>query len=112
MDLVVPTLKPPENMTGVQKLRQLLNKTLRIEMSDGRVLIGIFLCTDADANVILGSCSEYLPQEFRLNKAKEEPRMLGLVMVPGKHIVTVSKDTNDPAPSYNNGPSVEVQDVI
>lgn len=65
-------------------------------MSDGRVLIGIFLCTDRDANVILGSCAEYLPGE-RTDETSlsDEPRMLGLVMVPGKHIVTVSIDRNE-----------------
>lgn len=78
---------------GAVKLRSWLNKPLRIKMSDGRVLIGIFLCTDRDANVILGSCSEYLPEnEERIGKANEEPRMLGLVMVPGKHIVSVAVD--------------------
>lgn len=39
---------------------------MRIEMTDGRILIGIFLCTDRDGNVILGSCSEYLNPEGRL----------------------------------------------
>ncbi|KAK9883596.1 hypothetical protein WA026_001771 [Henosepilachna vigintioctopunctata] len=87
--------KSINNSPVVQKLRGLLNKMLKIEMSDGRVLIGTFLCTDADANVILGSCSEYLPQELIQSKTNEEPRMLGLVMVPGKHIITVSKDLND-----------------
>lgn len=70
-------------------------------MSDGRVLIGIFLCTDRDANVILGSCSEYLPEEENDstdNASREEPRVLGLVMVPGKHIVNISIDSSE----YNN----------
>lgn len=81
---------------GAVKLRGWLNKSLRIRMSDGRVLIGIFLCTDRDANVILGSCSEYLPEsEEGAVKANEEPRMLGLVMVPGKHIVSVAVDKNE-----------------
>lgn len=31
----------------------------RIEMTDGRVLIGVFLCTDRDANVILGKLLGY-----------------------------------------------------
>lgn len=62
-------------------------------MSDGRVLVGVFLCTDRDANVILGSCSEFLPEnEEGAGKANEEPRMLGLVMVPGKHILSVAVD--------------------
>lgn len=33
---------------------------MKIEMTDGRILIGMFLCTDRDGNVILGSCSEFL----------------------------------------------------
>lgn len=59
-------------------------------MTDGRVLIGIFLCTDRDANVILGSCSEYLREEDILTE--EDPRILGLVMVPGRHIVSIHRD--------------------
>lgn len=39
---------------GKSKLRKWLNMNFRIEMTDGRVLIGVFLCTDRDANVILG----------------------------------------------------------
>jgi len=35
-------------------------------MTDGRVLIGVFLCTDRDGNVILGSCSEYLKPEGKM----------------------------------------------
>lgn len=46
---------------GRAKLQLWLYRTLRIVMTDGRVLIGVFLCTDADANVILGVCSEYAP---------------------------------------------------
>lgn len=45
---------------GRLKLRSWLNKQMRIEMSDGRILLGIFLCTDRDGNVILGSCTEYI----------------------------------------------------
>lgn len=79
---------------GAGKLRGWLNKSLRIQMFDGRVLVGVFLCTDRDANVILGSCTEYLPAENTEETTVEEPRMLGLVMVPGKHIQSVSIDQN------------------
>ncbi|OXU31676.1 hypothetical protein TSAR_000717 [Trichomalopsis sarcophagae] len=70
---------------GKQKLRSWLNRTLRIKMTDGRILTGAFLCTDRDANVILGLCSEYLSEN-------SEARALGLVMVPGRHIVTIHLD--------------------
>lgn len=55
-------------------------------MTDGRVLKGTFVCTDRDANVILGSCIEFLPTEHT------EARVLGLVMIPGRHIVTIHID--------------------
>lgn len=79
--------------SGALKLRSWLNKSFLIQMFDGRVLIGVFLCTDRDANVILGSCTEYLPADDT-DGNMEEPRMLGLVMVPGKHIQSVSIDLN------------------
>lgn len=61
---------------GRAKLQMWLYRSMRIVMTDGRILIGIFLCTDSDANVILGVCSEF-------TKDGGDERMLGLVMVPG-----------------------------
>ena len=46
-------------------LKNWLNKSFKIEMTDGRILIGIFLCTDRDGNIILGSCHEYHKSEGR-----------------------------------------------
>ena len=74
---------------GRSKLRQWLNKNMRIELSDGRVLVGIFLCTDKKANVILGSCAERMSDQA---EDCNEPRVLGLAMVPGKHIVSIKVD--------------------
>lgn len=62
---------------GRARLQLWLYRSMRIVMTDGRILIGIFLCTDAAANVILGVCSEF-------TKNGTDERMLGLVMVPGK----------------------------
>lgn len=66
-------------------LRSWLYRAFRIVMTDGRILIGVFLCTDSDANVILGMCTEF-------TEDNEESRMLGLVMVPGRHIVSIEAD--------------------
>ena len=97
-----------DNTTAKEYLRSMLNKLMRIKLSDGRILIGVFLCTDRDSNVILGSCSEYvIDQETQEDGDKEdkneidteidptlsiEPRILGLAMVPGKHIVSIHLD--------------------
>ncbi|XP_064599364.1 N-alpha-acetyltransferase 38-A, NatC auxiliary subunit-like [Liolophura sinensis] len=83
--------KPDEvKPSGRKALEKWLNKSMKIEMTDGRTLIGVFVCTDKDKNVILGSCEEYLkPLD---SGEKEEPRILGLAMIPGHHIVSIMVD--------------------
>lgn len=120
-----PELKKPPHTDhsapsdGKLKLRRLLNRTMKIEMTDGRTLVGVFLCTDRNCNVILGSCHEYLnygereaarsksespessdsgsgfprqPQSRTTGTRMEEPRVLGLAMVPGHHILSIKVD--------------------
>ena len=65
---------------------------MKIKLTDGRILIGVFLCTDKDANVILGTCDEYLSEESVENSQLGERRMLGLAMIPGRHIVSIDVD--------------------
>lgn len=60
---------------------------MKIKMSDSRTIVGNFLCTDRHLNIILGSSLEYLKDE-----ENEEPRMLGLAMIPGEHIVSIHID--------------------
>lgn len=84
-DKKVDTSSKSSLTPGRAKLKSWLNKSFRIVMTDGRTLIGDFLCTDADANVILGMCSEV---------RDDNGRFLGLVMVPGRHIVTMEVDSS------------------
>nr|CAB3264178.1 N-alpha-acetyltransferase 38-A, NatC auxiliary subunit-like [Phallusia mammillata] len=72
-----------------QTLSKWLSRSMRIKMSDGRTLVGQFLCTDQARNVILGSAQEYLNYS---ENSQDEPRMLGLAMVPGKYIVSMQVD--------------------
>ncbi|OQR75502.1 LSM domain-containing protein 1-like [Tropilaelaps mercedesae] len=82
--------KPPSTAARAV-LSRWINKSLKITMSDGRILVGVFLCVDRDCNVIVGNCSEYL------NEADLElwadARILGLALVPGRHIVRICEDT-------------------
>ncbi|GFY50121.1 n-alpha-acetyltransferase 38, NatC auxiliary subunit [Trichonephila inaurata madagascariensis] len=91
-ELLTPVDKEKAKSPLRQRLESWLNKNMKIEMTDGRVLIGIFLCTDRDRNVILGSCAEYLQTES--DESGEEPRVLGLAMVPGHHIVSIEVDSD------------------
>ncbi|CAG2108914.1 unnamed protein product [Medioppia subpectinata] len=85
-----PEVKSPLRL----RLESWLNKNMKILMSDGRTLVGIFLCTDRDRNVILGSCLEYLKPND--DGSTEEPRVLGLAMIPGPHIVSIHVDKPHP----------------
>uniref|UniRef100_A0A3P9P390 N-alpha-acetyltransferase 38, NatC auxiliary subunit n=1 Tax=Poecilia reticulata TaxID=8081 RepID=A0A3P9P390_POERE len=75
-----------------QKLEGLLNKNMRIRMTDGRTLVGLFLCTDRDCNVILGSAQEFLKSSDTFSQG--EPRVLGLAMIPGHHVVSIEVETD------------------
>lgn len=46
-----------------RELESYLNKRMRIGISDGRVIDGMFLCTDKDCNIVLGNCEEFLSQD-------------------------------------------------
>ncbi|UJR20988.1 hypothetical protein I4U23_024090 [Adineta vaga] len=83
-----------------QKIKQWLNKPMRVSIVDGRVLVGVLLCTDRDQNLILGNCNEYIgsPSE------QEEFRVLGLALIPGQHIKSIYIDEGS-SPTQSSNPS-------
>ncbi|KAM0288040.1 hypothetical protein ACHAQH_000108 [Verticillium albo-atrum] len=84
-------------------LTSLLNKNLRITTTDGRMFLGQFKCTDPDLNVVIAHTYEYRQPSAqqqadvtreagasaRSLKMDMTSRYLGLVVVPGEHIVTI-----------------------
>jgi small nuclear ribonucleoprotein (snRNP)-like protein len=80
-------------------LATILNKNLRVYTSDGRLFWGTLKCTDPDRNIVLAHTYEYRqPSAREREKAAEEAegqsvkldmtsRYLGLVVIPGHHIV-------------------------
>ncbi|KAI1172479.1 hypothetical protein F4777DRAFT_561455 [Nemania sp. FL0916] len=84
-------------------LQSLINKTLRVHATDGRMFVGTFKCTDTDSNVVLSLTYEYrYPSQQKLNEAADAAnaslktvkvdmtsRYLGLVVIPGEHITKI-----------------------
>ncbi|KAI6088127.1 Sm-like ribonucleoprotein [Hypoxylon rubiginosum] len=86
-------------------LKSLLNRNLRVYTTDGRLFVGNFKCTDTHSNIVLSLTYEYRqPSQQKLAEAaaaastSAEPgkstvtadmpsRYLGLVVIPGHHIV-------------------------
>lgn len=82
--------KPPAGLTS------LLSRQLRVELSDGRVIYGCLACTDPSQNLVLCNTEEYGPGAG--NSAADKGavvyrRHLGMVMVPGEHIVSAAVET-------------------
>ncbi|KAI9293956.1 hypothetical protein K502DRAFT_317649 [Neoconidiobolus thromboides FSU 785] len=85
------------------KLINLLNYRLRVTLIDKRVFTGQMMAFDTHMNLVIADC-----EEFRKTKAKEGKeqvelkRTLGLVILRGEHIVTISVDGPPPP---NSDPS-------
>ncbi|XP_037935581.1 N-alpha-acetyltransferase 38, NatC auxiliary subunit [Teleopsis dalmanni] len=99
------TINVDDLSPGRRRLTQWLGKTFRVVISDGRVLVGFFNCTDKDANIVLSMCAEYLEDG-------KDARILGNVMIPGKHIVSISVDLDKNNPSDNVANGDESSDSI
>ncbi|XP_075884489.1 N-alpha-acetyltransferase 38, NatC auxiliary subunit [Nelusetta ayraudi] len=99
---IEPSLLSPSSRAR-QKLEGLLNKNMRIRMTDGRTLVGLFLCTDRDCNVILGSAQEFLKSTDTFSQG--EPRVLGLAMIPGHHVVSIEVEADSLEDAHGFGPS-------
>ncbi|KAL7812912.1 hypothetical protein V8C44DRAFT_357689 [Trichoderma aethiopicum] len=85
-------------------LSSLLNQNLRVYTTDGRMFRGSFKCTDPDRNIVLANTHEYRqPSEEERSVAAANAsgdsvtldmtsRYLGLVVVPGHHIVRMEAE--------------------
>ncbi len=80
-------------MSAIDELTGYLGSFVRIKISDDRVIKGEFQCIDKDKNFILGDAVEYhlkggdMDTENVDLHSTASTRILGLVMIPGKHVV-------------------------
>ncbi|KAE8149357.1 hypothetical protein BDV25DRAFT_156443 [Aspergillus avenaceus] len=95
---------------AVKYLESLIGQTVRVHATDTRIFVGSFKCTDSARNIILANTYEYRfpsssavqdaatkaenqdsqttteSQNFKVNMTS---RFIGLVVVPGQHIMKI-----------------------
>lgn len=78
------------------KIGQLLNSRVKVTLQDGRVFIGQLLAHDKHLNFVLADCEEFRLLKRGIKTGNSERRMLGMIVLRGEEIVSVSQETGAP----------------
>jgi small nuclear ribonucleoprotein B and B' len=82
-----------QSMSRNQRILQLLNYRLKITIQDGRTFVGQMLAFDKHMNLVLSDCQE--TRKIK-NQEKYEKRTLGLIVLRGDVIISISIESAPP----------------
>eukprot|EP01100_Stratorugosa_tubuloviscum_P004060 TRINITY_DN1_c0_g1_i1.p1 TRINITY_DN1_c0_g1~~TRINITY_DN1_c0_g1_i1.p1 ORF type:complete len:256 (-),score=143.64 TRINITY_DN1_c0_g1_i1:178-945(-) len=97
------------------KMMQFMNCKMKVTICDSRVICGKFMAFDKHMNLILGDAEEFrrVVSKGKLKEEREERRSLGLVLLRGESVVSLSVEgppmednRSRSAPNAPGGPGV------
>ncbi|KAH9888894.1 hypothetical protein C8Q73DRAFT_170545 [Cubamyces lactineus] len=95
-------MPPPKSKGG--KMLSLINWRLKVTINDGRAFVGQMLAFDRHMNLVLAECEEFRrvrpkkkPGETEAGPVQEMKRTLGLVILRGETVVSLSVEGPPPA---------------
>eukprot|EP01006_Ploeotia_vitrea_P003200 TRINITY_DN1118_c0_g1_i1.p1 TRINITY_DN1118_c0_g1~~TRINITY_DN1118_c0_g1_i1.p1 ORF type:complete len:208 (+),score=88.58 TRINITY_DN1118_c0_g1_i1:43-666(+) len=99
---------------GRSKMLQFINWKMKVTIGDGRWIVGSLLAFDVHMNLVIGDASEFRSIKIKGKKMlKQEKRALGLVLVRGETVVSLTALAKPPpkprgvlAAEKANGPGV------
>jgi len=84
---------------------QYVNWRMRVTISDTRTLLGTFMAFDKHMNIVLGDCEEYRKIKSKKGEDKEEKRTLGLVLLRGENVISLSAEAPPLPKAGKKGPA-------
>ncbi|KIY70810.1 Sm-like ribonucleo protein [Cylindrobasidium torrendii FP15055 ss-10] len=101
-------MPPPKSKGG--KMLSLVNWRLKVTINDGRALTGQMLAFDKHMNLVLADCEEFRRVRQKKKAGEEGPapeqeikRTLGLVILRGESVVSLSVEGPPPAQEEDSG---------